>query len=165
MAARTSPRRMRRRPPRPPPNGPPGPPGPPKGGPPWRWWRPGPRPVMARNPNGWRGSSKRWWPRRPPNGSACALVMLTSIDWLRAVTIYQDRLVVKRTTGIASDRLPCEHAFDQMIVCLQIPRFALTVAAGRDGQLAAPLALAPEAGREPVVGEPSAVAETYGVRA
>jgi protein ImuB len=52
-----------------------------------------------------------------------------------------------------------------MIVCLQIPRFALTVAVGRDALLSAPLALAPEAGREPVVGEPSAAAETQGVRA
>ncbi len=52
-----------------------------------------------------------------------------------------------------------------MIVCLQIPRFALTVAAGKDAQLNGPLALAPEAGREPVVGEASAAAETYGVRA
>src|SRR4051794_41941585 len=52
-----------------------------------------------------------------------------------------------------------------MIVCLQVPRFALTVAAGRGAQLAAPLALAPEAGREPVVGEVSAAAEAYGVRA
>ncbi len=52
-----------------------------------------------------------------------------------------------------------------MIVCLQLPRFALTVAAGRDAQLAAPLVLAPEAGREPVVGEASAAAETFGVRA
>src|SRR3954464_3693128 len=53
----------------------------------------------------------------------------------------------------------------RMIVCLQVPRFALTVAAGRGAQLAAPLALAPEAGREPVVGEASAAAEAYGVRA
>jgi protein ImuB len=52
-----------------------------------------------------------------------------------------------------------------VIVCLQIPRFALTIAAGRDTQLTAPLALAPEAGREPVVGEVSAVAEAHGVRA
>ena len=52
-----------------------------------------------------------------------------------------------------------------MIVCLQIPRFALTVAVGREALLSAPLALAPEAGREPVVGEPSAAAETQGVRA
>jgi protein ImuB len=51
-----------------------------------------------------------------------------------------------------------------MIVCLQVPRFALTVAVGRDALLSAPLALAPEAGREPVVGEPSAAAETQGVR-
>jgi protein ImuB len=52
-----------------------------------------------------------------------------------------------------------------MIVCLQVPRFALTVAAGRGAQLSAPLALAPEPGREPVVGEPSAAAEAYGVQA
>jgi protein ImuB len=52
-----------------------------------------------------------------------------------------------------------------VIVCLQVPRFALTVAAGRETQLSAPLALAPEAGREPVVGEVSAAAEAYGVRA
>lgn len=52
-----------------------------------------------------------------------------------------------------------------MIVCLQLPRFALTIAAGKDAQLTGPLALAPEAGREPVVGEVSAAAETFGVRA
>src|SRR3954447_10978064 len=52
-----------------------------------------------------------------------------------------------------------------VIVCLQVPRFALTVAAGRESQLSAPLALAPEAGREPVVGEVSAAAEAYGVQA
>lgn len=52
-----------------------------------------------------------------------------------------------------------------LVVCLQLPRFALTVAAGRDAQLSGPLALAPEAGREPVVGEVSAAAETFGVRA
>ncbi len=51
-----------------------------------------------------------------------------------------------------------------MIVALQLPRFELTVAAGRDAQLQAPLALAPEAGREPVVGEVSAAAEAFGVR-
>ncbi len=66
-----------------------------------------------------------------------------------------------------------------MIVALQLPRFALAVAAGREapaqpgagGEAAgrdltqlAPLALAPEAGREPVVGEASAAAEAYGVR-
>jgi protein ImuB len=52
-----------------------------------------------------------------------------------------------------------------MIVCLQVPRFALTIAAGRGAQLTAPLALAPEAGREPVIGEASAAAEAFGVRA
>jgi protein ImuB len=58
----------------------------------------------------------------------------------------------------------CEHVF--VIVCLQLPRFALTVAAGRDAQLSdGPLALAPEPGREPVVGEVSAAAEAFGVQA
>ncbi len=52
-----------------------------------------------------------------------------------------------------------------VIVCLSLPRFALTIAAGRDAQLAQPLALAPEAGREPVIGEASAAAEAFGVRA
>ena len=53
-----------------------------------------------------------------------------------------------------------------MLVGLLIPRFALTIAAGGiDAQLAGPLALAPEAGREPFVGEVSAAAETFGVRA
>jgi protein ImuB len=55
----------------------------------------------------------------------------------------------------------CEHVF--VIVCLQLPRFALTIAAGRDAQLSGPLALAPEPGREPVVGEASAAAEAFGV--
>src|SRR6478609_8969227 len=53
-----------------------------------------------------------------------------------------------------------------MIVCVLLPRFALTVAAGgRDALAAGPLALAPEVGREPVVGETSAAAEAHGVRA
>jgi len=52
-----------------------------------------------------------------------------------------------------------------VIVCLHLPRFVLTVAAGRAAQLSAPLALAPEAGREPAVGEVSAAAEAFGVRA
>ena len=52
-----------------------------------------------------------------------------------------------------------------MIACLQIPRFELMVAIGsRAEQLSGPVALAPEAGREPVVGTPSAAAEASGVR-
>ena len=51
-----------------------------------------------------------------------------------------------------------------VIVCLSLPRFALAIAAGRDAQLTQPLALAPEAGREPVIGEASAAAEAFGVR-
>jgi len=51
-----------------------------------------------------------------------------------------------------------------MIVCVLYPRFEL-LAALRDRRalLAEPLALAPEAGREQVVGEVSAPAEAFGV--
>ncbi|MEA2386052.1 MAG: protein ImuB, partial [Thermoleophilaceae bacterium] len=53
-----------------------------------------------------------------------------------------------------------------MIACLQLPRFELAVAAGgREELLRGPSALAPEPGRDPIVGTPSAAAETYGVRA
>jgi protein ImuB len=53
-----------------------------------------------------------------------------------------------------------------MIVCVLLPRFALTVAAGGRAELArGPVALAPEPGREPLIGEASAAAETHGVRA
>src|SRR3712207_9133990 len=47
-----------------------------------------------------------------------------------------------------------------------LPRFTLAIAAGgRDVLAAGPVALAPEPGREPVIGEVSAAAEAYGVRA
>ena len=53
-----------------------------------------------------------------------------------------------------------------MIVCVHIPRFALAVAAGgREALAAGPVALAPEAGREQLIGEASAAAEAHGVRA
>ena len=53
-----------------------------------------------------------------------------------------------------------------MIVCVLIPRFELAVAAGGRGALAeGPVALAPEAGREQFIGEASAAAEAFGVRA
>ena len=53
-----------------------------------------------------------------------------------------------------------------VIVCALIPRFELSVAAaGREALAAGPVALAPEAGREQFIGEVSAAAETYGVRA
>ena len=53
-----------------------------------------------------------------------------------------------------------------MIVCVLLPRFELAVAAGgREALAAAPLALAPEIGREQLVGETSAAAEAHGVRA
>src|SRR5262245_25000601 len=53
-----------------------------------------------------------------------------------------------------------------MIVCVLLPRFELAVAAGsREALAAGPLALAPEIGREPLIGESSAAAEAYGVRA
>jgi protein ImuB len=59
----------------------------------------------------------------------------------------------------------CEHVF-VLIVCAQIPRFELAVAAGgREALAAGPAALAPEAGREQSIGQASAAAEAYGVRA
>jgi protein ImuB len=53
-----------------------------------------------------------------------------------------------------------------MIICVLIPRFALLAALGdRRALLAEPVALAPEAGREQMIGEASAAAETFGVGA
>jgi protein ImuB len=53
-----------------------------------------------------------------------------------------------------------------MIVCVLIPRFELSVAAGgREALAAGPVALAPEPGREQLIGEASAAAEAYGIRA
>src|SRR3954447_24842987 len=53
-----------------------------------------------------------------------------------------------------------------MIVCVLLPRFELAVAAGgREALAAGPLALAPELGREQLIGEASAAAEAYGVHA
>jgi protein ImuB len=55
--------------------------------------------------------------------------------------------------------------FDSMIVCVLLPRFALTVAAAdREKVLREPAALAPEPGREQLVGEVSPAAEAHGVR-
>jgi nucleotidyltransferase/DNA polymerase involved in DNA repair len=51
------------------------------------------------------------------------------------------------------------------IVCALLPRFELEIAAGgRDALMAGPAALAPEPGREQLVGEVSAAAEAAGVR-
>ena len=59
----------------------------------------------------------------------------------------------------------CEHVF-ALIVCVLLPRFELAVAAGgRETLAAGPVALAPEPGREQLIGEASAAAEAYGVRA
>src|SRR3954449_1142765 len=53
-----------------------------------------------------------------------------------------------------------------MVVCILLPRFELAVAAGgREALASGPLALAPEIGREALIGETSAAAEAYGVRA
>jgi protein ImuB len=53
-----------------------------------------------------------------------------------------------------------------LIVCVLIPRFELTVAAGGRETLAqGPVALAPEPGREQLIGEVSAQAEAHGVKA
>src|SRR5947207_14405 len=51
-----------------------------------------------------------------------------------------------------------------VIVCVFLPRFELVVAAGdRESLLQAPAALAPEPGREQLVGEVSHSAEAYGI--
>src|SRR4051812_19618188 len=51
-----------------------------------------------------------------------------------------------------------------MIVCVLLPRFALTVAAGEAAALLRePAALAPEPGREQNVGEVSPAAEAFGI--
>ena len=56
--------------------------------------------------------------------------------------------------------------FVPSIVCVLLPRFELTVAAGdREELLRAPAALAPEAGREQRVGEVSPAAEAFGIHA
>jgi protein ImuB len=53
-----------------------------------------------------------------------------------------------------------------LIVCVLIPRFELAVAAGgREALAAGAVALAPEAGREQLIGEVSAAAEAHGVHA
>lgn len=52
-----------------------------------------------------------------------------------------------------------------MIVCVLLPRFELVVAAGgRRELLGSPATLAPEAGREQLIGEVSPAAEAFGVR-
>ncbi len=53
-----------------------------------------------------------------------------------------------------------------MVVCVLIPRFALLAALGDTrALLSEPVALAPEAGREQMIGEVSAAAEAFGVAA
>jgi len=50
-----------------------------------------------------------------------------------------------------------------MVVCVLLPRFELSVAAGGRAELArGPVALAPEPGREPLIGEASAAAGRHG---
>src|SRR5215207_341087 len=52
-----------------------------------------------------------------------------------------------------------------MVVCVLLPRFELSIAAGGRAELArGPVALAPEPGREPLIGEASAAAEALGVK-
>ncbi len=59
--------------------------------------------------------------------------------------------------------MPRNH---RTIVCTIVPRFALRVAAGNEGRLAdQPLALGPEPGGPPHIGEASAAAAAHGVRA
>jgi protein ImuB len=73
------------------------------------------------------------------------------------------------TNGDAPGRLAraprrCEHAFVSFVVCVLLPRFELVVAAGgREALLRNPAVLAPEPGREQLVGEVSAAAEAFGI--
>ena len=54
--------------------------------------------------------------------------------------------------------------FVSSIVCVLLPRFELAVAAGgREALAAGPSALAPEPGREQLVGEVSPAAEAFGI--
>jgi protein ImuB len=70
-----------------------------------------------------------------------------------------------RSGVLASSLRGCEHVF-ALIVCVHIPRFELAVAAGgREARAAGPVALAPETGREQLIGEVSAAAEALGVKA
>lgn len=50
-----------------------------------------------------------------------------------------------------------------MVLCVLLPRFELAVAAGREALAAGPAALAPEPGREQLVGEASPAAEALGI--
>jgi protein ImuB len=70
----------------------------------------------------------------------------------------------RRYGSLAFGDVTCEHVF--VIVCVLLPRFSLAVAAGgRDVLAAGPVALAPEPGREQFIGEVSAAAEAFGLRA
>jgi len=62
--------------------------------------------------------------------------------------------------------MPIMRTCVRVIACLLLPRFELAVAAGgREGMMGGPAALAPAPGREQVIGEVSAGAEAFGVRA
>src|SRR4051795_231865 len=76
-----------------------------------------------------------------------------------------DRLV-RRVVVVCGSSDGYANVCSYMVVCILLPRFELAVAAGgREALAAGPLALAPEIGREPLIGEPSAAGEAYGVRA
>src|SRR5215217_2198859 len=85
---------------------------------------------------------------------------------VRTTSTYLDRNAVHlKWIDIRPIRPMCEHVF-ALIVCAQIPRFELAVAAGgREALAAGPVTLAPETGREQLIGQASAAAEAYGVRA
>jgi protein ImuB len=66
--------------------------------------------------------------------------------------------------GVAARSKWCEHVFVSSVVCVLLPRFELAVAVGsRAALLQEPAALAPEPGREQLVGEVSAPAEAFGI--
>src|ERR671910_219586 len=66
-------------------------------------------------------------------------------------------------TSFLHDALPDANMCSYMVVCALYPRFELLAALGdRRALISEPAALAPEAGREPGVGEGSAPAAGYG---
>src|SRR5829696_6951937 len=96
-----------------------------------------------------------------PNGT---WPVLPGASWLEHIGAGAPVLAPFSPPHLHPVRPRCEHVF--VIVCVLLPRFALAVAAGgREVLAAGPVALAPEPGRGQFIGEASAAAEAYGVRA
>ena len=93
-------------------------------------------------------------------GSLCARSSV-----IAAVARGQVYVRSRRGRDLARDRDRVRTCV-RMIVCVLLPRFELAVAAGgRAGCCGGPAALAPEPGREQLVGEVSQAAEAFGVHA